>query len=94
MTLTINLSPQDEATYAASVLRHDLESSSVDQEPAEGETLADLLEGYIGTMNSSAAHNGRLSKYARNSEAEVGKIMDEKKRQGPYMTFTEGSATG
>ena len=96
MTLIINLSPeeearlcekaarwgQDEAAYAASVLRNNLHTLPVDEEPLEGQSLADFLEGYIGTVDSSAANGGRLSNYAGNSEEEFGKIMDEKKRQG------------
>ena len=96
MILTVNLSPeeesrlrekaarrgQDEAAYAASVLRHDIYTLPMDEEPAEGQSLADFLEGYIGTVDSSAANGGKPSNAARNSEDEFGKIMDEKKRQG------------
>ncbi len=96
MTLTMNLNPeeearlrekaarrgQDEADYAASVLRHDIYTLPVDEEPAEGQSLADFLEGYIGTVDSSATNGGKPSNAARNSEEEFGKIMDEKRRQG------------
>lgn len=54
----------------------------MDEEPVEGQSLADFLEGYIGTVDSSAANGGKPSDYARNSEEEFGKIMDEKMRQG------------
>ena len=96
MTLTVNLSPeeearlrekaarrgQDEAAYAASVLRHDIYTLPVDEEPVEGQSLADFLEGYIGTVDSSAASGGKPSNADWNSEEEFGKIMDEKRRQG------------
>ena len=96
MTLTIDLSPeeeaslrakaarwgQDEATYAAGVLRQNIYTLPVDEEPMEGQSLADFLEGYIGTVDSSLTNGGKPSDLARNSEEEFGKIMDEKKRQG------------
>jgi hypothetical protein len=96
MTLTIDLSPeeeanlraraarwgQDEATYAAGVLRHDIYTLPVDEELVQEQTLADFLEGYIGTVDSSLTNVGKPSDLARNSEEEFGKIMDEKKRQG------------
>ncbi len=91
MTLTINLSPQeearlrekaarrgqDEAAYAAGVLRQDIYILPVDEEPAEGQSLAESLAGHIGLFSSAEPSN-----MARNSEEEFGKIMDEKKRQG------------
>ena len=91
MTLTINLSPeeearlrekaarrgQDEAAYAAGVLRTDIYTLPMDEEPIEGQTLAEALEGHIGLFSSA-----ELSNAAQNSEEEFGKIMDEKRRQG------------
>jgi len=91
MALTVNLSPeeearlrekaarrgQDEADYAASVLRHDIYTLPVDEEPAEGQSLAEALAGHIGLFASADP-----SMAARNSEEEFGKIMDEKRRQG------------
>ena len=91
MTLTMNLSPeeevrlrekaarrgQDEAAYAASVLRHDIYTLPVDEEPTEGQSLAEALAGHIGLFSSAGPSNA-----ARNSEEEFGKIMDEKRRQG------------
>ncbi len=70
---------QDAAAYAASVLRRDIS----DAVPApEGETLADFLEGYIGVVDSRELNGGKRSHAAQNSEAEFGRIMDEKQRQG------------
>lgn len=91
MTLTINLSPEeearlrevaarsglDEAAYAAGVLRHDIYTLPVAEEPFEGQSLAEALAGHIGLFSSAGPSNA-----ARNSEEEFGKIMDEKKRQG------------
>lgn len=91
MTLTINLSPeeearlrekaarwgQDEAAYAAGVLRNDLHTLPVDEEPAEGQSLAEALAGRIGLFSSAEPSNA-----ARNAKEEFGKVMDEKRRQG------------
>lgn len=91
MTLTINLSPeeearlrekaarwgQDEVAYAASVLRNALHTLPVDEEPAQDQSLAEALAGRIGLFSSAEPSNA-----ARNSEEEFGKIMDEKRRQG------------
>ena len=48
----------------------------------EGMTLAEALQGFIGTVDSRVQNNGQMSNYAENSEEEFGKIMDEKQRQG------------
>ncbi len=91
MTLTMNLSPeeearlrekaarrgQDEADYAASVLRHDIYTLPVDEESVEGQSLAEALAGHIGLFSSAEP-----SSAGQNSEEEFGKIMDEKRRQG------------
>jgi hypothetical protein len=63
-------------------LRHDIYTLPVDEELVQEQTLADFLEGYIGTVDSSLTNVGKPSDLARNSEEEFGKIMDEKKRQG------------
>ena len=47
-----------------------------------GVSLAEALDGYIGTVDSSATNGGKPSNAAQNSEEEFGKIMDEKRRQG------------
>jgi hypothetical protein len=91
MTLTIDLSPeeeanlraraarwgQDEATYAAGVLRHDIYTLPVDEELVQEQTLAEALAGRIGLFSSPEPSNA-----AQDSEVEFGKIMDEKRRTG------------
>lgn len=77
---------QEVRGYLLSLARRDLRSpaemyAELNEEFA-GVSLAEALEGYIGTVNSSAANGGKPSNAAQNSEVEFGKIMDEKRRQG------------
>ena len=97
MTLDLKVSPEEEARLQAAAAEHGQEVSDylltlARQEfqakpPAisskyEGMTLAEALQGLIGTVDSRPQNGGEMSDYAQNSEEEFGKIMDEKKRQG------------
>ena len=100
MTLTIDLSPEEEASlrekaaqrgqdisdYLLTLARREFSSPAAKYEELskqyEGMSLAEALEGYIGTVDSREHNGGQMTDYARNSEEEFGKIMDEKKRQG------------
>jgi hypothetical protein len=96
MALTIDLAPEEEtllgeqaaqqgqetAIYAAQMLRQLIFALPAPPEPPQGQTLAEALAGYIGVVDSRELNGGRMSDFARNSEEEFGKIMDEKKRQG------------
>ena len=93
MTLTIEVSPEEEARllaaaagrgqgisdYLLTLARQEFEG----KQPApahskyEGMNLAEALAGRIGLAASAEP-----SSMAENSEEEFGKIMDEKKRQG------------
>ncbi len=66
---------QDAAAYAAAVLRQDMNDAA--PAPLEERTLAESLAGRVGRLRSP-----QPSDMADNSEAEFGKIMDEKQRQG------------
>ena len=91
MTLTINLSPEeearvrevaarsglDEAAYATGVLRHDIYTLPANEGPVKGQSLAEALAGHIGLFSSAEPFRA-----VRNSKEEFGKIMDEKRRQG------------
>ncbi len=94
MSITINLAPdeearlharaarqgQDAAAYAASVLRRDMNNAA--PAPLEEQTLAESLAGRVGRLRSPEP-----SDMAANSEAEFGRIMDEKQRQGQIQAF-------
>ena len=98
MTLDLKVSPEEEARLQAAAAERGQEVSDYllalarqefqTKPPAsarsqyEGMTLAEALQGLIGTVDSRAQNNGQMSNYAENSEEEFGKIMDEKKRQG------------
>lgn len=77
---------QEVGDYLLTLVSRDLRSPA--QKYAElnkefaGVSLAEALDGYIGTADSSTANGGKPSNAARNSEKEFGKIMDEKRRQG------------
>ena len=73
---------QDAADYIAALLRQDMDNAPAAPSFPDEPTLADFLEGYVGVVDSRELENGRLSHFAQNSEAEFGKIMDEKQRQG------------
>ena len=98
MTLTIEVSPEEEARllaaaagrgqgisdYLLTLARQEFQSPSAVPKPSkyEGMSLAEALQGHIGTVDSRSRNGGQMSDYARNSEEEFGKIMDEKHQQG------------
>ena len=93
MTLTIEVSPEEEARllaaaagrgqdvsdYLLTLARQEFQSPSSVPKPSkyEGMSLAEALQGRIGLYASAEP-----SSAARHSEEEFGKIMDEKQRQG------------
>lgn len=88
MSIVINLAPdeearlrahaarqgQDAAAYATAVLRRQIDAVPA---PLAEQTLAESLAGRVGRLRSTEP-----SDMAANSEAEFGKIMNEKRRQG------------
>ena len=93
MTLTIEVSPEEEAWLVAAaagrgqdvsnfllaLARQEFQSPLPVPKPSpyEGMSLAEALQGRIGLYASAEP-----SSAGRHSEEEFGKIMDEKKRQG------------
>lgn len=100
MTLTMNLSPEEESRlreqaarsgqdvgdYLLTLARREFSSPAEMYEELNkkfaGMSLAEALQGHIGLVDSRELNNGAMSDFARNSEEEFGKIMDEKRRQG------------
>jgi len=98
MTLTLKVSPEEEAKlqaaaaergqqmsdYLLTLARQEFQARQSATAPSkyEGMNLAAALQGLIGTVDSRVQNGGQMSDYAQNSEEDFGKIMDEKKRQG------------
>ena len=98
MTVTLEVSPEEAARlqaaaaergqqvsdYLLTLARQEFQANPPAFAPSnfEGMTLAEALQGLIGTVDSRVQNKGQMSNYAENSEEEFGKIMDEKQRQG------------
>lgn len=95
MTLTINVSPQEEARLREKASRHGQDVSDylltlVRREIRSTAEMYEELSKEFAGMSLAEALQGHIglfssaepSHMARNSEEEFGKIMDEKKRQG------------
>ena len=95
MTVTLKVSSEEEARLLAAAADRGQEVSNyllalarqefqIPPAPSqfEGLSVAEALAGQIGTVDSRKQNAGRMSDYARNSEEEFGKIIDEKKAQG------------
>jgi plasmid stability protein len=97
MTITINLPPEEESRlrrraarqgkdlndFVRGVVQREATQEGYLEEPKEGHSLAEVLEGLIGTLNSGKPH------LAENAEEEFGKgLMEEYQAQG--LTFREG----
>ena len=94
MTITINLPPDEEARlrkraarqgkdlndFVRGVVQREATQESHLEEPKEGQSLAEALEGLIGTLNSGKP------RLAENADEEFGKgLMEEYQAQG--LTF-------
>lgn len=98
MTLTIEVSPEEEvrllaaaagrgldvSDYLLTLARQEFQPPLSIPQPSKHEekSLAEALAGQIGTVDSRVRNGGQMSDYARNSEEEFGRIMDEKHQQG------------
>lgn len=96
MTITINLPPEEEARlrkraarqgkdlneFVRGVVQREATHESYLEEPEQGQSLAESLEGLIGLLNSKEKNGGQVSHVAENTGEEFANMMVEKHKAG------------
>lgn len=96
MTITIDLPPDEEARlqkraarqgkdlnrFVRDVVQQEAARESYLDQPQEGQSLAEALEGLIGVLNSSEKNGGKVSHVAENTGEEFTNILVEKHKAG------------
>lgn len=96
MTVTIDIPPDEEARLQRRAARqgkditsflHDVAMREATQEsyleqPQEGQSLAEALEGFIGILSSKQKNGGEASHVAENTGEEFANILVQKYKAG------------
>ena len=92
MTITINLPPEEEARlrkraarqgkdlndFVRGVVQREAVQESYLEEPEQGQSLAEALEGLIGVLDSGPKNGGKVSHIAENASEEFTNMLVEK----------------